>query len=130
MCDLFSRIAAAPVTPEMIIRANNAAIEAHEATDGKADVMLAILREFGREIDGETLAAIVFRMEAMASLTREGGLHGWTMSVAGQAYELINEAAFIAAAKATLQSRNDAAYFDPQEFLDLALAASNAEGGA
>ncbi|MGF1623698.1 MAG: hypothetical protein ACFCVH_02335 [Alphaproteobacteria bacterium] len=71
-------------------------------------------------------------MTALAKLVSEGGGEHWTITVAGQDYQLISEAMFRAAARCPLKEAPTVGElaFDADEFLAIALDEAEAEGNA
>lgn len=129
MAKITEQMTSVQVPPDLMIRANEAVAHAHEADKaGQMDVVFVLFRELRGEADAVTLGAIMFRLEALSQLVRRDSPEGWTLTVAGADYTLINRAAFVAAAKAKLHERDDRFEFDPEEFKALALDAAEAEG--
>lgn len=128
--------AAAKVTPELLHRANRAAI------DGNADaraagqeirierVFLAIVKELAHEVDQPTLLAVVMRLQALAAAAGSRGLDHWAMEVTGQPYTLVAGAVLAAAAKARLTFEDGQPRFNAEELRGLALGAAASKGSA
>jgi hypothetical protein len=76
--------------------------------------------------------AVTCRLSALAKLIREGEGDKWTITVLHQDYKLVNEALFLAAARAPLFEARTVGQisFDPKTFLPIALEESESEGTA
>lgn len=127
---MLDAIAAATVTVEMLERATDAAEREHDLPD-PAPVEFVLLRELNDDkLEPMVFAAIMFRMTALARLITEKDVDNWVVQLDGRKHVLIHGALLEAAAKARLVERGKDFTFDPAEFLELALAAVDAEGRA
>ncbi len=121
----------AAVDPELLIKANLKAVADHEKY-GSADVMVSIVTALGTDHGPDVLTAVSYRLRALANTMRRGEGGAWNLKVAGKDYELVNDALFRAAAKATLKEPKivGQAKFDAKELLKLALEEAKSEGSA
>ncbi len=116
------------VSADLLIRANAAAADGPR---GFQNAMISIVQALAKEADADDLLAVTYRLQALARLHQNGeDIAGFTMSVHGKEYKLINEAAFKAAAicPLSLRGRLSAVRFDRDKFLELALSFAEAEG--
>ena len=129
-------IASQVVTAEQLVRANNAvtAFKEQNPNDEPGGALEIIIGEFAKEVAApdvpdeqigtqmriEKLQAIYYRIQAMMLLT-DDDMRGFRVD-AGKRYDLIEQSAFEAAARATLYFPEDGpAKFDPEEFKCIAL---------
>lgn len=120
------------VDPKLLMRVADA-VDREQQADDPAPYYIVAIRELSGEVaDHITIAAVVFRMEALARLVQSKAIGKWTITVLRQEHVLVPEAVFVAAAQSPLRIAGDgkAADFDPEEFLQHALAASEPEGWA
>lgn len=118
------------VEPDLLKRVSDA-VELERATDDPAPYYIIAIRELSADTaDPVTIAAVVFRMEALARLIQRKAIGKWTISVLRQEHVLVPEAVFVAASRAPLHVSDDgkSVDFHTEEFLTLALAASEPEG--
>jgi len=80
--------------------------------------------------DRSRAVCISQRMMCLAKVMEDDRMRAWTKKPEGKEYILTNQAAFIAAAKCPLRYENEELFFDPEEFFQIALAESPAEGEA
>jgi hypothetical protein len=115
------------VPAELLIRANSAAADGPR---GFENATISVVKALSKEVSTDDLLAITYRLQALASLTQGDDLTGFTMRLRGREYNLINEAAFKAAAACSLVpgSTFGKVEFDREEFLRLALSFAEAEG--
>lgn len=91
--------------------------------------MFVALGELQGESPPNVVAAIMLRMEALSRMVQEQTASSWTVGINGEGYVLVNEAVFHAAAHARLHREGkNSVRFDANEFLRLALEASDSEG--
>jgi hypothetical protein len=116
------------VTPELLIRANEAAADGPR---GYENAMISIIKALSKEATPDDLLAVTYRLQALANLHRGAeDIAGFTMSQHGKEYKLISEAALKAAALCPLTLSDEMAdiQFDRERFLELALSFTEAEG--
>jgi len=115
------------VSADLLIRANSAAAAGPR---GFENATISIIKALSRELSTDDLLAITYRLQALAKLTRGDEVAGLTMKLHGREYNLINEAAFKAAAACSLVPGDTfgEVEFDREEFLRLALSFAEAEG--
>ncbi len=134
--DPLAMAAAAPVTAELLHRANRAAIDGNAEARAAGQeirierVFLAIVNELSPEIDQPTLLAVVMRLQALAAIAGARGLDHWAMEVTGQPYTLVAGPVLAAAAGARLMFVDGQPRFDAEELRNLALAAAGSRGSA
>jgi hypothetical protein len=118
-----------PVSADLLTRANLAAAKGPR---GFENAMISIVQALSQEVSPDDLLAITYRLQAMAHLLQREGedIAGFTMSVDGKNYKLINDAALKAAATCplSLPGRMSDVRFDSDRFLELALSFAEAEG--
>lgn len=128
MKNFLEEVVSAQVKPEHIRRI----VEAAEAERSSADPTPAefvILREFHGELSSHQIAAIMFRMEALADAIKERRTGKWVIEVLRQDYVLVSDAVLAAAALAPLNlPERGRPSFDMDRFLEIALEQSGAEG--
>jgi hypothetical protein len=116
----------AEISPDHIRRVVHAS-EAREP-DG-TPVEFLVLGEFHGELTQRQIAAIVFRMEALAHVIKERKAEKWIVQVLRQEYVLVPDAILIATATAPLiLPERGRPSFKMDEFLRIALEQSEAEG--
>jgi hypothetical protein len=115
------------VPADLLIRANNAAAAGPR---GFENATISIIQALSKEVSTDDLLAISYRLQALAKLTQGDEVAGLTMKLHGREYNLINEAAFKAAAACSLVPGDtfDEVEFDRKEFLRLALSFVEPEG--
>jgi len=115
------------VPADLLIRANRAAADGPR---GFENATISIIEALSKEVSTDDLLAITYRLQAFAKLTQGDDLTGLTMRLHGREYNLINEAAFKAAAACSLVPGDTVGEveFDREEFLRLALSFAQAEG--
>jgi len=116
-----------PVSAELLIRANRAAADGPR---GFENATISIVKALSKDVSSDDLLAITYRLQALAKLTQGDDLTGFIMRLHGREYNLINEAAFKAAAACSLVPGDTfgEVEFDREEFLRLALSFAEAEG--
>jgi hypothetical protein len=118
-----------PVSADLLTRANLAAAEGPR---GFENAMISIVQALSQEVSPDDLLAVTYRLQALAHLLRYEGedIVGFTMSVDGKDYKLINDAALKAAAACplSLPDRMSDVQFNRDRFLELALSFTEAEG--
>jgi hypothetical protein len=115
------------VSAELLIRANRVAADGPR---GFENATISIVKALSKDVSSDDLLAVTYRLQALAKLTQGADLTGFTMRLNGREYNLINEAAFKAAAACPLvpgETFGDVE-FDREEFLRLALTFAEAEG--
>lgn len=90
---------------------------------------LAILADRYKE-DHNRVVCISERMMCLTEVMEDDRMRAWARKPAGKEYTLTNQAAFIATAKCPLRFKDEKLFFDPEEFFQLALIESPAEGSA
>lgn len=141
----FENLAAIPVTPDEIIRANNAVSASREENPNAepggafeivvfefiADVAMYDVPDskLGNKIRPDKVLAIIQRLKALAALADAGKIKGWQMKTS-KPYELVEKSAFYATAHATLRQSGNQYFFDEDEFNKLALQFSEPEASA
>jgi hypothetical protein len=115
------------VSPDLLIRANAAAAKGPR---GYENAMISMIKALSKEASSDEMLAISYRLQVLANLSPGEGLSGLTMNLHGRDYQLINEAAFRAAAACPLSLTGTMAdvAFDREKFLELALSFSEPEG--
>jgi hypothetical protein len=115
------------VPADLLIRANKAAADGPR---GFENATISIIKTLSKEVSTDYLLAITYRLQALAKLTQGDDLTGFTMRLHEREYNLINDAAFKAAAACSLvpgETFGDVE-FDREEFLRLAMSFAEAEG--
>jgi hypothetical protein len=117
-----------PVPPELLIKANQAIAEKR----GKGDPTVTVIAALADDHSADELLAVTYRLHALLKLVRSGKGPAWVMSIKGKEYKLVNETMFRTAATAPLKTANPVGKiaFDPDEFLNIALAELDAGGTA
>jgi hypothetical protein len=118
-----------PVSADLLIRANLAAADGPR---GFENAMISIVKVLSKEANPDDILAISYRLQALAQLFHAEGkdVAGFSMTVDGKEYKLVNGAAFKAAAACPL-SLPDTGWdvrFDRDRFLQLALSFTEVEG--
>ena len=118
-----------PVSADLLTRANLAAAEGPR---GFENAMISIIQRLSHEVSPDDLLAITYRLQAMAHLLHREGqdIAGFTMSVNGKDYKLINDAFLKAAAACplSLPEQMSDVQFDRDRFLELALSYAEVDG--
>jgi hypothetical protein len=111
------------------MRANLAAAEGPR---GFENAMISIVQALSKEASPDDLLAVNYRLQALAHLLHHEreDIAGFTMSVDGKEYKLINDAALKAAAACPLSMADMVSdiQFDRGKFLELALSFTEVEG--
>ena len=86
-----------PVSADLLIRANLAAAD---GPGGFENAMISIVKALSKKANPDDILAISYRLQALAQLFHDEGkdVAGFSMTVDGKEYKLVNEAAFKAAA--------------------------------
>jgi hypothetical protein len=119
-----------PVAPKLSIKANLKSVADREKY-GSPDVMISIVTALADKHTPDECIAVSYRLTALAYLVHEGHGDQWTLKVEGKKYRLLNQALFIAAARASLRESKKLVrdiIFDPKEFLRIALEEAESEG--
>lgn len=119
----------APVAPEHLIAANKKAVEDREKY-GTPDISVSIVSALAKKIPSEHVLAVKHRLFALANTLKAGDGKAWRTDLENQNYALLDEALFLAAARAPLMEAETIAEmkFDAKELLDIALEESRPEG--
>lgn len=118
------------VSVDLLIRASSAAVEGPR---GYENVMLSVVKALAKEVSADDLVAVSYRLHALGNLRRDDAdLSGFTMSLHGKDYKLIDEAAFRAAAVCPLSLPDTMAKlkFDREQFSKLVLFFADFRGNA
>ncbi len=115
------------VPPDLMVRAGRSAADGPRGFD---EAMISIVKALSKDAKPDQIVAISFRLQALAQMVSGADISGYTMNLHGREYKLINEAALHAAATCSLTLTDEMSdlAFNRDEFLALALAASEAEG--
>lgn len=100
-----------------------------EGQDTNWYTSIGILAERYKD-DRDRAVCISERMMCLTNVMNDDRMRAWTRKPDGKEYVLTNQAAFIAAAKCPLRYKDEKLFFDPEEFFQIALAESPAEGEA
>jgi hypothetical protein len=117
-----------PVSPELMIKANNVVSENHGS--GR-DPMISIIAALSKKYPPKELTNTIMRLQALSELMlKDNKDNAWVMTVAEKEHVLMNEAMFRAAARAPLKEKRKKLEFNREEFLKIALEESDVDGSA
>jgi hypothetical protein len=110
------------VDPELLIKANSKAVADHEE-HGTADVTSSVLIALGGNHSVDEMAAVTYRLMALAKVMHNGDGERHTLNVDGKEYKLVDQSLLRAAAKAPLKVPEsiDEMAFEASELLTVAL---------
>ena len=111
------------VDPKLLIKANSKAAADHQQHEA-ADVTASVLIALGGNHTVDEMAAVTYRLMALAKVARSSDAEQHTLNVDGKEYTLVDELLFRAAAKAPLKFPEtiDDMAFEANELLTIALA--------
>jgi hypothetical protein len=90
---------------------------------------VAILAERYRQ-DHDRCFCVMERMRCLVEVMRDSRMRGWTIQGIEEGCLITNEAIFRAVAKCPLKADAKRAWFDPDEFFNIALSELESEGNA
>jgi hypothetical protein len=131
-CPMAKKLKPIPTVPFELIIKGHEGVTAYRERHGQADLTVALVTTLADGHKPDEIIAVSYRLGALAKLIREGEVAKWTIPVLNQEYQLVNESMFRAAARAPLfeaRTVGDVS-FDPETFMKIALAESEAEGSA